>query len=69
MYDRERLERSVGRQFGEPGDEFPDAASESNFAYRVGLSLCAAVLRVAPDCEGMVCNDRLFRHIGAGRAT
>jgi len=41
VYDRERLERSVGRQFGEPGDEFPDAASESNYCYRVVRRLLA----------------------------
>ena len=49
VYDRVRLERRVGRQFGEPGDHFPDPMSEGNYCYRVGAAgLCSAILRVTP---------------------
>ena len=55
LYDRDRLMRLVGRQYGEPTDRFPDPASESNYAYRVGAAgLCSAVLRVWPGCGGVL---------------
>ena len=70
LYDRERLQRLVGRQFGEPADAFPDMASESNFAFRVGAAgLCSAILQVWEGCAGVdACNRRLFRHIGDERS-
>ena len=70
VYDRARLMRRVGRQFGEPGDRFPDPASESNYAYRVGAAgLCSAVLRVWEGCEGVhQCNTPLFAHLGDERS-
>ena len=70
LYDRVRLQQLVGRQYGEPADPFPDPASESNYAYRVGAAgLCSAILRVWPGCEGVhECNERLFRHIGHERS-
>ena len=70
LYDRVRLQQRVGRQFGEPGDRFPDVNSESNYAYRVGTAgLCSALLRVSPGCEGVhTCNGQLFRHLGDERS-
>lgn len=70
LYDRDRLMRLVGRQFGEPTDNFPDPASESNYAYRVGAAgLCSAIMRVWDTCEGIAqCNSPLFRHIGDERS-
>ena len=70
LYDRDRLMRLVGRQFGEPTDNFPDPASESNYAYRVGTAgLCSAVMRVWPTCETVhACNSPLFKHIGDERS-
>ena len=70
VYDRARLQHLVGRQFGEPADRFPDAASESNYCYRVGAAgLCSAVLRVWPGCEGVhECNAPLFVHLGDERS-
>lgn len=70
IYDRNRLMKRVGRQFGEPSDAFPDPASESNYAYRVGAAgLCSAVLRVWPGCEGVLqCNAPLFKHLGDERS-
>ena len=70
LYDRERLLRRVGRQFGEPTDRFPDPMSEGNYCYRIGAAgLCSAVLRVWPGCEGVHhCNAPLFRHLGDERS-
>ena len=70
VYDRERLMRRVGRQFGEPTDKFPDPASESNYAYRVGaVGLCSAILRIWKDCNGVrECNAPLVRHLGDERS-
>ena len=70
VYDRSRLMRLVGRQFGEPADGFPDPASESNYAYRVGTAgLCSAVMRIWPGCAGVhECNLPLIRHIGDERS-
>ena len=70
LYDRVRLQQRVGRQFGEPGDRFPDVNSESNYAFRVGTAgLCSALLRVSPGCEGVhTCNGQLFRHLGDERS-
>jgi hypothetical protein len=70
VYDRTRLMRLVGRQYGEPGDEFPDPASESNYCYRVGAAgLCSAVMRIWPTCNGVhECNMPLFRHLGDERS-
>ena len=69
VYDRSRL-AAVGRQFGEPGDAFPDPASEGNYCYRVGAAgLCSAILRVVDGCDGVdACNRPLFRHIGDERS-
>ncbi len=70
VYDRRRLQRLVGRQWGEPTDRFPDPASESNYCYRVGAAgLCSAILRVHPECSGVHhCNAKLFRHLGDERS-
>ena len=70
VYDRDRLMRLVGRQYGEPLDQFPDVASESNYAYRVGAAgLCSAVMRIWPECDGVAaCNAPLIRHIGDERS-
>ena len=70
VYDRERLMRLVGRQYGEPADAFPDPASESNYCYRVGAAgLCSAVLRLWPGCDGVhSCNAPLIRHLGDERS-
>ena len=69
VYARERLQ-TVGRQYGEPADDFPDAYSEGNYCYRVGRAgLCSAILRAAPGCDGVDrCNRHLFRHLGDERS-
>ena len=60
----------MGRQYGEPADDFPDAYSEGNYCHRVGRAgLCSAILRAAPGCDGVdQCNRHLFRHLGDERS-
>ena len=60
VYDRARLQRLVGRQFGEPSDAFPDPASESNYCYRVGKAgLCSATMRGCESSKNVnACNAK-----------
>ena len=73
LYDRQRL-RQIGLLHGEPAEALEafdgcHLCSEMNYAFRVGLSLCSAILRLEPGCKVMAdCNRGLLHHAGGGRS-
>mmetsp|Transcript_24087 Transcript_24087/g.60576 ORF Transcript_24087/g.60576 Transcript_24087/m.60576 type:complete len:451 (-) Transcript_24087:141-1493(-) len=61
VWDRDILERDVGRQAEAWGDD-----GELEYSKRVGKKYCAAHMRIKADCEGSDCNA-VVRHIGEDR--
>ena len=63
LMDRQKL-LEIGRMYGEPSETsgFPHAYSEGNYAFRMGLRFCSAMMELVAGCEQLACNAA-WRHI------